>query len=214
VSIGDASLALQELADKLSAFVVMATHGWSGTDTEGIGSVASRMLEFSKSPVILNRPILSGSPGSALYGIRQVAVGLDGSRQAEAAIPAATEMAKSLGAELVYLRSSGAEHRFTSRDAIEQAEEECREYLTAAMRRASLSGVEVRGEGMSGNPASDLVEFAAKNPGMLFALTRPQRAKRSRVVLGSVIDAVVRSGLCPVLLTPVTDKGTRAQEAA
>ena len=214
VPVGDASLALQELADKLGAFIVMATHGWSGTDTETVGSVASRVLEYSKSPVILTRPILSRSRGSALYGIRQVVVGLDGTKQAEAAIPAATEMAKALGAELIYLRSSGAGHRFSSPDGIEQAEQECREYLTAAMRRASLAGIEVRGEGLSGKPAADLVEFATNNPGTLFALTRPQRAIRSRVVLGSVTDAVVRSGVCPVLLTPVEDKVARVKEVA
>ena len=172
------------------------------------------MLEYSKSPVILTRPILSGSLGSALYGIRQVVVGLDGSKQAELAIPAASEMAKALGAELIYLRSSGAGHRFTSAEAIEQAEQESKDYLIAVMRRASQNGIEVRGEGMSGKPSTDLVEFAKKNPGTLFALTRPQRAQRSRLVLGSVTDAVIRAGVCPVLLTPVADKPSRALEVA
>jgi nucleotide-binding universal stress UspA family protein len=214
VPVGDASLALQELADKLGAFIVMDTHGWSGTDTEALGSMGSRMLEYSKSPVILTHPILSGSQGRAIYGIRQVMVGLDGSKQAGAEIPAASEMAKALGAELIYLRSSGAGHRYSSPDAIEQAEQETRDYLIAIMRLASLSGIEVRGEGMSGKPANDLVEFATKNPGTFFALTRPQSAQRSRVALGSVTDAVVRSGVCPVLLTPVADKPARVLEVA
>ena len=214
VPVGDASLALQELADKQGAFIVMATHGWSGTDTESLGSVASRMLEYSKTPVILTRPIHSGSHGSALYGFRQVVVGLDGSKQAEAAIPAASEMSKALGAELIYLRSSGAGHQFASAEAVERAEQESKDYLIAIMRRSSLNGIEVRGEGMSGKPASDLVEFATKNPGTLFALTRPRRAQRSRLVLDSVTDAVIRAGVCPVLLTPVADKPARVLQVA
>ncbi|NQW18838.1 MAG: universal stress protein [Chloroflexi bacterium] len=214
VPVGDASLALQEIADKLGAFIVMATHGWSGTDSEAMGSVASRILTFSKSPVILTRPILSGAEAGGLYGIRKVVVGLDGSRQAEFAIPAASEMANAMGAELVYLRSSGAGLRFSSADAVERAEQECREYLIGMMRAAANKGIKVRGEGLSGAPAADLIEFATKNPGTLFAMTRPQRAQRSRVVLGSVTDALVRSGVCPVLLIPAADELTQALRSA
>jgi len=101
VSEGDPARIIDEGARPNRDLVVLTSHGRSGAGRWAYGSVAARVIEEGRAPVLLVRPWFA-YPGLTIDGSRPVLlVPLDGSPAAEAAVPVAVELARGLNGEVV-----------------------------------------------------------------------------------------------------------------
>jgi nucleotide-binding universal stress UspA family protein len=86
--------------------MVMATHGWGGSRSAWLGSVADSLIRVASLPVLLIRPLdkAFGSNISADRGMRHIVVPLDGSHPAEQAFPCALQLGTLFGARYSLVR--------------------------------------------------------------------------------------------------------------
>jgi nucleotide-binding universal stress UspA family protein len=114
----------------------------------------------------------------------KIVCAIDFSDQSKAALRAATDLAKRVGAELVLLHVGNA-------PANEMGE------LEKAARAAGVGKVSSVVE--SGDPAARIVEFAEKGKFSLIVMGTHGRTGRMASLAGSVAETVVRRSHCPVL---------------
>jgi nucleotide-binding universal stress UspA family protein len=98
---GDPSEAvLQLLAEQDARLLVLSTHGRSGISRWMYGSVAAKLIREAPVPTLAIGPAVQGVAPEGRAGAR-ILVPLDGSERAEAALPAAVELANTMHAQLV-----------------------------------------------------------------------------------------------------------------
>ena len=91
-------------------------------------------------------------------------------------------------------------------DLMQQAQGAADDYLESTADSVSaVGGPDAQWESLEGGPASRIVEFASTQPNSLIAMCTQGRTGLGRWVLGSVTDAVIRSGNIPVLVVPHSD---------
>jgi len=183
--------------------VVMTTHGRSGVSRWTMGSVADKVLRTTDTPLILIHPTAHGTPPSS---INRVVVALDGSELAEAALPLAQRMAKSLNAKVHLVRAVvpsslvfGAEYLPGTLPILEDMETEAKEYLTTTAAKLRSKGLTVSAVVRTGIPAEAILAEATE-AGDMVVMSTHGRSGVDRWFLGSVADAVVRHGDIPVLV--------------
>jgi nucleotide-binding universal stress UspA family protein len=191
--------------------VVMTTHGLGGLQRVWLGSVADRLLRLLEVPVLLIRPRPS-EPAIAEPRLEEVLVPLDGSRQAEAALPSALALATLFGARLSLMQAvepvtaaAGIPVTFAQpldEEVTTLRRREAQDYLDGVAERLRAGGVQTQGGAvLSGSPLAG-IQAAAKNPAVgMIALATHGRGGLGRLVLGSVTDKLVRMGELPVLVT-------------
>ena len=139
---------------------------------------------------------------------RRILVPLDGSALAEAVLPRVTELAKSIGAEVLLLRVAIA-HVFPGVDPTEEEVRVVRgaeEYVEAMAGKLAEKGIPVRAAVRYGKPAAEIIEHIAANEVDLVAMSTHGRSGLSRLVMGSVAEEVVRNAEVPVLLWRASGK--------
>ncbi len=139
---------------------------------------------------------------------KKILVPLDGSTLAEAILPQVTELAKSLGAEVLLLRVAIA-HVFPGVDPTEEevrVVREAEEYVEALTGTLAEKGIPVRPAVRYGKPAAEIIEHIAANGVDLVAMSTHGRSGLSRLVMGSVAEEVVRNAGVPVLLVRASGK--------
>ncbi len=193
------SLCDQERVD----MIVMTTHGRSGVTRWTMGSVADRVLRTTNTPVIMIHPKAHGAPPSE---IGRVVVPLDGSELAEAALPVARQMAKTLKLSLHLVRvvvppaaMFGGEYVPGAPAVLEELEVEAGQYLEKTTEVLKSAGFTVTAVVRTGTPA-EVVLAEACEPGDLVVMSTHGRSGVDRWFLGSVADAIVRHGDIPVLV--------------
>jgi nucleotide-binding universal stress UspA family protein len=120
-----------------------------------------------------------------------VLVPLDGSTEAEAALPLAREIARRDCAQLVLLRVTSSE---PTRQMLSQA----RNYLDTLVELSD--GETARAVVRHGSPAQEIVALAGRLEDPLVVLATAARRGIERLVFGSVAEEVVRHAGVPVLL--------------
>ena len=120
---------------------------------------------------------------------RQILVATDFSDRAEAALAVAVQYARALGATLHVF------HVFSA------AEVEVTRLLADAAARAGAD-VPVTVSGAGGDPAEEILRYAAGHPIDLIVVGTHGRTGVSRVLLGSMAERVMRGARCPVLVVP------------
>jgi nucleotide-binding universal stress UspA family protein len=91
----DVPRSITEHASELGAdLVLIATHGRGGLRGFFLGNVAQQVLHLGNQPVLLTKP------GGVSFAGKQLAIPLDGTPGAEAALPVARMLASNLGASL------------------------------------------------------------------------------------------------------------------
>lgn len=139
----------------------------------------------------------------------RVIVSLDGSDTSEQALPAATELARSLGVPLHMIRvadlawlslgaSDAALEYAALGDTVSQEEQEARSYLAALEKELVGKGLTVTTEVRTGFAAREII--AASKAGDLLVMASHGRSGPARWLLGSVAEDVTRRAACPVLL--------------
>lgn len=200
---GDASEQILNAANETGArMIIMATHGRSGLRRWGYGSQLSKIASTSTVPVLAIGPeILEGKGDREL---RRILVTLDGSKFAEAALPAARTLADALGAHVILLRVQPwaatvypyvASTTYTP--AIDDAlDDEARIYLQQQVKAFSPPAEMRVARGDAAGAIIDLVNNAGID---LIVMSTHARRGLVRAALGSVADRAIQAN-APVLL--------------
>lgn len=138
---------------------------------------------------------------AAAFPIRHVLAATDFSDGAEAALALAVRYAAAAHAGLHVL------HVFA------QGEINVTQLLSDAV--ASVApGVAVTVAATGGDPAEEILRYAAQHPIDLIVLSTHGRTGMSRLLLGSVAERVLRGARCPVLVVPGASVQTTAAVSA
>jgi nucleotide-binding universal stress UspA family protein len=192
--------------------MVMTTHGVGGIRRAWLGSVADQLVRSLDIPILVIRPqedaVVSGEPP----GLGEILVALDGSRRAEAILPAAAALATLLGARLVLVQvvlpvvlktdpplpfPMGYDDELTR-----LGREVAQDYLDGVAEQLNAQGVPASGAAVLGGSVFAAIQDAARAPGTgMVALATHGRGGVRRLVLGSVADKLVRGGELPVLVS-------------
>ncbi len=209
--------------------IIMATHGYGAMGRALLGSIADRVARAAEVPVLLIHPDPASVP--PMIGdramIQRVVVPLDGSERANAALPAATALARQQCVPMHLVRVVPArEEMFASREAVQtgalmermlfpmpqstvsdQQREYYEEYVTAAtdaLRREAdrlhAEQVETSSEVLIGPTVPTLTSALAA--GDLVVMSSHGEGGVRRWQLGSVAEQLIRRAVAPILLVP------------
>ncbi len=199
---GDAAEAVLAAADEAGAdLIAISTHGRSGISRWLFGSVATRILEHARVPLLVLRPKEGEDRGAPGPVVKKILVPLDGSEVAKSVLPVVEEFAKTMGASLVLYHSIAplsAYPGFESAgaaalgDAIEEMQRQAREILARASDEVNSRGVEATTVVSLGTPVDGVLSAAKELDVDLIAIATHGRSGLGRAVLGSVADGVIR----------------------
>ena len=149
----------------------------------------------------------------------RILVTLDGSALAAAAIPVAAKLAADLDAEVVLLRvipPPRAADEGTARDllpAVDRAEQQAAAGLR--VEAAAFDGLHVTPVVLVGSdPAAGIVGWLRRHPVDYVVMATHGHGGLRHLVAGSVTEAVLRSGLAPVLAVRPTAAAARRRRSA
>ncbi len=189
--------------------VVMTTHGRGGLERAWLGSVADRLIRTLEIPILLIRATAGqGAPPSA----QRLLVPLDGSRRAEAILPAAMALAAVTDAEITLLQvvppvpamgdlpttyPMGIDEELTQLER-----NQAQDYMSSLAEQLTAGGFRASGVAVLGASAFGTIQDAARERGTgLIALATHGRGGVRRMILGSNADKLIRAGDLPVLVT-------------
>jgi nucleotide-binding universal stress UspA family protein len=208
---GPAAEAILDYAGQANVdHIVMATHGYSGINRWTHGSVAERVLQTARVPLLLIR---AAKPDPARdwqqpLPCRRILVPLDGSAVAEQILPPVATVARAVDAELILFQVpiiyvSGwmtGEWYLPIQGVLDTAEASAQAYLGAVAGRLKEQGLDAATATSSGSVANCIVTYAEANHVDLIAMCTHGRTGLARWALGSVTDRVLRAGSTPILL--------------
>ena len=190
--------------------IVMATHGYSGIKRWTHGSVAERVLQAARVPLLLARVSehVPARDWRQPLALRRILVPLDGSSMAEQILPTVTTVARALRAELVlfqvpFATASGwvaGEWYAPSLGMFDTAQEVAQIYLNGVADRLEGQDLPVSTATSVGPVAACIVQYAEANAVDLIAMCTHGRTGLARWALGSVADRILRAGTIPILL--------------
>jgi nucleotide-binding universal stress UspA family protein len=156
----------------------------------------------------------------AVSPYRRALVPLDGSRLAEGIIPFILDLGGPLGMEIVLLRvvsptlSQVGDGPFIFDDMASRMTE-ARDYLESVAAKVVRRGMRVETIVRGGIPATEILAAVREVSAGLIAMTTHGRSGFSRLVFGSVAEAVLRQAEFPVFLVRLTaDAHTKAASEA
>lgn len=190
--------------------IIMATHGYSGIKRWTHGSVAERVLQTARAPLLLVRVSEQNvaSDWQQPARCRRILVPLDGSSVAEQILPTVTTIAQALSGELILFQVPIAhvsgwmtgEWYLPVQGVLETAEEDAQVYLSRVADTLMGQGLAVATATAIGSVASCIIEYAEVNQIDLIAMCTHGRTGMARWALGSIADRVLRAGSTPILL--------------
>jgi nucleotide-binding universal stress UspA family protein len=203
---GDPAAKILEVADAFEpALIAASTHGRSGVMRWARGSVAERLLERARAPLLLANPHGVGPKKS--FGFRRILVPLDGSPTGAAILPLVHELARTYEAEVLLLHAVELPRQVALGEplAVHAAaglaeEERTRAERMLARFAARLGGVPVHVVVAWGSAAAAIIDRADAEGADLIALTTHGQSAPSRWLYGSVARLVVRHATCPLLV--------------
>lgn len=209
-----AAVILRYIEERKPDLVAMSTHGRSGLRRMVVGSVTTTILPRAETPVLVIRPDEDTEQSETSF--ENLVLPLDMSSRSEDVIPLVTELADTLDLSTsiitclpspsqLYTGSVPEVYPYPD-DLVQQTQEAAEEYLQKMSASFNEeSGIEMQAECLEGGPARKIIEYAAAQPNCLIAMCTQGRTGLGRWVLGSVTDAVIRSGNTPVLVVPHSD---------
>jgi nucleotide-binding universal stress UspA family protein len=180
--------------------IMLATHGSSGIRRWGLGSIAEKVIHAANVPVWL---IPAGLHQDILYdkmAQRSLLVPLDGSKLAEEVIPHVIALAEQRGVKTtvalitvskpVNVKLSDEDKELIGKD-IESMPTTGELYLKKIANQIRDAGLETEYEPLVGDPAEEIVRYAASYQPMLIVMSTHGRSGFSRFVFGSVTENVL-----------------------
>jgi nucleotide-binding universal stress UspA family protein len=222
VLVGDPATQILKYADSNNIdLITMTTHGHSGIRHWLLGSIADRVVHYSRRPVRLIKAFNQGGSDAARYE-QNIIVLLDGSELAEQILPYAAFHAGLSEGELVLLSVCEPPDIIPSvtyhlvpetyppqrpvqwekyvREETEKREKECRLYLERNSEKYSKGKLKVRYEYRVGDAITEIISYLEANPLSLVAMTTRGRSGLSRWVFGSVAEKVLTASNNPLLI--------------
>lgn len=201
---GDPATRLLEISDSHpTAFLIVGADPHAG-DKLGVGPVATRAIEDSKSPVLVVRP-------GATSALRRILVPLDGTPSTAIALEPATELARAAGAALDIVLVGEAQHlppsiehgAMLAPQYVDQPHHEWPAFSGEFVERFvhtlghCSSDVPMRFFLGAGDPGEEILRYASTLGSDLAVLVWHGLASARH---GSIFQAVVRRASCPVLI--------------
>ena len=190
--------------------VVLSAHGRSGLGRWLFGSIAQKVLAVGIAPVLMVVPAKRGAPPPS---VARVLVPLDGSAEAEVALPYARGMVGATGGtlHLVYAvprvesltggRAAVARYSPTASAAmLDEAEEGATAYVRDLADRLRADHVAVQATIVRDDPATAIVEAAGRIHADLIVMASHGRAGIAGAWAGSVSSKVLARAPGPFLL--------------
>lgn len=174
--------------------VVMSTRGRGGVGRWLIGSVANRLIQLTRIPVLLIRP--GDDWRSRETAFKRLLVTLDGSKAAERVLPYVRAVAARFGSEVLLLAVAEELAGGRRTDRLQQ-------YLTDVAGSLQEEGFHVDVMVTGNEPARTIVETCDAADADLIMMATHGRGGLDRLLLGSVADQVVRHSGRPVFLVPI-----------
>jgi len=151
---------------------------------------------------------------------KRVLIPLDGSRLAEGILPFILQIAGPLDLEVALVRvvqpvapqAIEGTTQFTVDDVAARLNE-AREYLAPVAADLRQRGVRVTTDARYGQPVTEIVAAARETGAGLIAMTTHGRSGFSRLLFGSVAEAVLRHAAIPVLMMRLTEREVSAEAA-
>ena len=209
---------VQWIGESAADLVVMTTHGRGALGRAAYGSVADQLVRSLEVPVLLVRPDPVDRGKDTEWMLREIVVGLDGSRTAEAALEPAAALAGTLQLPVTVVQvvtplsvaadpplpfPTGYDARIT-----EVRRREALDYLEDVVEGLRQQGVGATAAAVIGDsPAATLVDLGRPERGVLLAVGTRGRGGVKRLMLGSVADKLVRGANVPVLVVPPPRRG-------
>ncbi|MGE3979130.1 MAG: universal stress protein [Nitrospira sp.] len=171
--------------------IVMGTEGRTGWDRLRIGSTTEGVVCRASCPVLTVHGGLAGDVfrHPAKVRLRRILLGTDFSRDADSALRVVRGLAPKLHAtvRIVHASQASPDNGYADRAILKHA------------RHLRSAGVEADGVCVPGDPVETILTQAAVYQADLLAVgTRGQRGL-SRIILGSVAEALIKRAGCPVL---------------
>jgi nucleotide-binding universal stress UspA family protein len=191
--------------------LIISTHGHSGRKRWLRGSVADKVIRAAHEPILVLGP-RAMEQGQWLEAelvppFRRILVPLDGSEQAERALPLARRFAACFNSKLHLLRAlpmplmgeNSIGSPVYSQEMLGKLVASGQEYLMDARRRHDLPDQTVTDVQVGGMPIVQIEEYIQGNEIDLVVMTSHARGGLSRLALGSVTDRLIGYGP-PVLV--------------
>jgi len=211
---------MEALQQSEADLLVMTSHGYSGFKRLILGSVTDELVRHASCDVVV---VPAGN--HLKPSLDKIAVPLDGSALAEAALPHAVHLARALGAQLhlmqipqVPVQPAGYAAPGAGLDwvpeLVAEATREAQTYLEAKAAELRAQGVTVTARqealGIEG-VAGGILDAAREQQADLLLLTSHGRGGLRRLVLGSVTDALLRKAALPIwVVRPGADEADEA----
>jgi nucleotide-binding universal stress UspA family protein len=196
--------------------IVMATHGRKGLDALLHPSVTWQVLRQTNAPILTCRCTCDDDPAALTLHLPRfmtdpqapILVPLDGSLQAEAALPIAEELARVFGNPLLLVRAgeqpslAGGAMGYEAivGQAWQWSLEEAMSYLQRKVAELASTGLRVEIAAAVGSAATVIQEAAEEQQAGLIVIASHGRGWLGRLVLGSVAQRVLQEVETPVLL--------------
>ena len=198
-----ASAIIEQAESQDDTLILMSTHGYSGVQRLLLGSVAGKVVQAAKTPVLLV-PAGARNPKGDLVEFQRLIIPLDGSELAEAILPYAINLCKTLDMELILARSYHPNFPGSSirmHDVSKIVHDSAENYLKAKAEELKGEGLKnVSYKVLKGLAAEQITDFAVETPNSVTALCTHGRHGISRWMLGSVTNAVIHCAEEPVLV--------------
>ncbi len=185
--------------------IVIGTSGRGGLSRSIVGSVADKVVRTASVPVLTITPSAASGAASART-VDSLLLPTDGSETAEVAIERGLALAAHLQATVHFLSVVDSDLTDTlatvSDDDVDHSStllERANTHLETLATDARDRDLEVVTRAKAGSPAEEIVDYAESEDIDLIAMGTAGRGGFSRMLLGSVTDAVVRTATVPVM---------------
>jgi nucleotide-binding universal stress UspA family protein len=189
--------------------IIMTTHGRGALGRVWLGSVAAALIRQTPAPILLVRPQQEQAHSTHEPDFRHVLIPLDGSPLAEQALEPAITLGTLSQARYTLLQALDplvAEHTRPpyavglDRRLLADVKEDATTYLERVAARLRDRSLQVETTLVVGTPAQAIYDYARAHAVDLIAMATHGHGGLSRLLLGSVTDAVVHTADVPVLL--------------
>jgi nucleotide-binding universal stress UspA family protein len=164
--------------------LAVCSRGRSGLRRLLLGSVAEEILRRASVPVLLAHPPIRGVPPVTEF--RRIVVPLDGSHRSASVLPCVSEIAAAHGAKVTFVTVvSPTQTEDLPADTV------CHN-LFREQDRLKGRGLEVEVAVLYGDPATQILAFAANHHADLMAISTHGRTGLDRMRNGSVTETILR----------------------